>query len=128
VSEITHVRPIGGDPASDVSRLLGLEGLAVTHVEADGTGARVVHVVTADELAAACPSCGVLSTAGKGWVATRPRDILYGTTALRLVWRKRRWRCTETVCERGSFTEAIPAVPVRTRLTVRLRNERPRGR
>jgi len=95
----------------------------VTHVEVDDAAGRMVHVVTADELAAACPSCGVLSTAGKGWVLTRPRDIPYGTGALRLVWRKRRWRCTETVCERGSFTEAVPAVPTRTRLTVRLRAE-----
>jgi len=79
LSEITHVRPIGGDPASDVSRLLGLEGLAVTQVEVDDAGGRMVHVVTADELAAACPSCGVFSTAGKGWVQTRPRDIPYGT-------------------------------------------------
>jgi len=124
LSEITHVRPTGGDPASDVSRLLGLEGLAVTQVEIDEcSGARVVHVLTADEGAAACPSCGVFSTAGKGWVQTRPRDIPYGTGALRLVWRKRRWRCGEVVCERGSFTEAIPAVPTRARLTVRLRAE-----
>jgi len=56
-------------------------------------------------------------------VQTRPRDIPYGTAGLRLVWRKRRWRCTETMCERGSFTEAIPAVPARARLTVRLRAE-----
>ncbi len=70
---------IAGDPASDVSRLLGLEGLAVTEVEVEEcSGARVVHVLTADELAAACPSCGVFST------------------------------------------EAIPAVPARARLTVRL--------
>jgi len=124
LSEITHVRPTGGDPASDVSLLLGLEGLAVTQVEIDEcSGARVVHVLTADEGAAACPSCGVFSTAGKGWVQTRPRDIPYGTGALRLVWRKRRWRCGEVVCERGSFTEAIPAVPTRARLTVRLRAE-----
>jgi len=123
LSEITHVRPIGGDPASDVSRLLGLEGLAVTQVEVDDAGGRMVHVLTADELAAACPSCGVFSTAGKGWVQTRPRDIPYGTAGLRLVWRKRRWRCTEVVCERGSFTEVIPAVPARARLTVRFRAE-----
>ena len=107
MSEITHVRPTGGDPASDVSLLLGLEGLAVTQVEIDEcSGARVVHVLTADEGAAACPSCGVFSTAGKGWVQTRPRDIPYRTGALRLGWRKRRWRCSEVVCERGSFTEA----------------------
>ena len=115
---------MAGDPASDVSRLLGLDGLAVARIEVDEcSGARVVHVATADELAPACPSCGVFSTAVKGWVQTQPRDIPYGTAALRLVWRKRRWRCTEVVCERSSFTEAVLAVPTRARLTVRLRAE-----
>jgi len=42
------------------------------------SGPLVVHVVTADETAAACPSCGVLSMTLKGRVCTRPRDIPYG--------------------------------------------------
>ncbi len=46
----------------DATLLLGLEGLAVARVELDDGGARVVHVVTDDESAAGCPSCGVLST------------------------------------------------------------------
>ena len=78
-------------------------------------------MVTADAAASACPSCGVLSSAVKGQVRTRPRDLPYGAAPLRLVWHKRRWRCRETACERGSFTESIPAVPARARLTTRLR-------
>ena len=46
------------DSVEDASRLLGLEGVAVQRVELDPFGGRVVHVVTADEAAAACPSCG----------------------------------------------------------------------
>ena len=42
---------------------------------ADGT--RVVHVVTAEPTAAACPACGVVSTSVKGRVSTSPRDIPY---------------------------------------------------
>jgi hypothetical protein len=40
---------------------------------------------------------------------------------VRLLWHKRRWRCAEPACPRGSFTEALPAVPARSRLTGRLR-------
>lgn len=80
---------------SDASRLLGLDGLAVDWVELDAFGGRVAHVVTADQTASACPSCGVFSVSLKGLVSTRPRDIAYGTTRLRLFWHKRRWRFME---------------------------------
>jgi transposase len=108
---------------ADASRLLDLQGLAVDRVEVDGDGARVVHVVTADEAASACPSCGALSSAVKQRVRTRPRDIPYGATVLRLVWHKRRWRCVHAGCARSSFTETVPAVPAGARLTTRLRAE-----
>ena len=42
---------------------------------------------------------------------------------MRLVWHKRRWRCRERACPRGSFTESLPAVPARARVTTRLRRE-----
>ena len=48
------------DSVSDASRLLDLGGLVVDRVESDTFGGRVVHLVTADETASACPSCGVL--------------------------------------------------------------------
>lgn len=103
--------------------LLGLAGLAVARVELEAVGARVAHVVTVDESAAACPGCGVFSSSVKGWVSTRPRDIPYGEAPIRLRWRKRRWRCRERECARGSFTESLPAVPARARVTTRLRAE-----
>ncbi len=55
--------------------LLGLAGVAVQRVELDDAGARVVQVRTADETGSACPSCGVFSTAVKGNVTTRPKDL-----------------------------------------------------
>src|SRR5215207_5447047 len=58
--------------------LLGLSGVAVRRVELEPDGSRVVHVVTAEETAAACPSCGVLSSSVKGNVVTRPKDLSYG--------------------------------------------------
>ena len=56
-------------------------------------------------------ACGVLSTSVKGRVVTRPRDIPYGAAPVGLVWHKRRWRCREQACPRGSFTESHPGGP-----------------
>lgn len=104
----------------DGTKLLGLDGLALIGVELEQDGARVVHVVTADEAAAACPSCGVISTARKGSATTRPRDVPYGPDPVRLVWHKSRWRCRESRCPRVGFTESLPQLPPRCRLTTRL--------
>jgi hypothetical protein len=40
----------------------GCQACRVEHVERLADGTRVVHAVTAEPSAAACPSCGVLST------------------------------------------------------------------
>lgn len=106
--------------SEEATKLLGLDGLAVVEVEVDADGGRTVHVLTADESAAACPTCGVVSTARKGAAATRPRDVPYGPEPVRLVWHKSRWRCLERLCPRLSFTESLPQVPARCRLTTRL--------
>lgn len=66
------------------NRLLGLAGVAVQLVELEQDGARVVHVSTAQESAAACPACGVVSTSVKGHAVTRPRDLPYGSDPV--VW------------------------------------------
>jgi transposase len=111
--------------ATDVGAtvLLGIAGLAVENMTLEVDGARVAHVVTADEGAAACPVCGVVSTSVRGHAVTRPRDVPYGDTPVQLVWRKRRWRCREAACPRGSFTESLPEVTARARVTTRLRRE-----
>lgn len=56
----------------------------------------------------------------EGSASTRPRDVPYGPDLVRLVWHKSRWRCCERVCARRSFTESVPQVPARCRLTTRL--------
>lgn len=123
MSQRTHVPVVSEVPEIGATRMLDLAGLAVREVLEDAGGGRVVHVVTAQLAASACPSCGVISTSTKGRVVSRPRDIGYGTSPLRLVWHKRRWRCAERLCARGSFTEQVDAVPARARLSVRLRDE-----
>lgn len=72
-------------------RLLGLAAVAVQFVELAEDGARVVHVATVDESAAACPACGVLSTSVKGHATTRPRELPCGRDPVHPVWHKRGW-------------------------------------
>jgi transposase len=88
-------------------------------------GARVVHVVTDDETAAACPQCGVLSTSVRQRRVTRPRDLPYGEAPLVVRWHKVQYACRQGACPRRAFTEQIAEVPAEVpagaRVTGRLR-------
>ena len=106
---------------NDTTLLADLEGLAVDRVERLADGSRLVHLITNDATARACPACGVFATVPKGWALTRPRDLPYGQHGLHLAWRKRRWYCREPACPRVSFTESITQVPPRAKITTRLR-------
>lgn len=105
---------------NDTTRLLGLDGLAVVGVAGDTDGP-VVAVVTADDRARHCPDCGTRAQRSKGRRVTRPRDLPLGGRRPQLVWTKQRWHCDQPTCRRSSFTESVPAVPARKRLTTRLR-------
>ncbi len=107
---------------NDTTRLLGLDGLAVVAVEDGGdAGGPVVDLVTADARARQCPECGTVAVRVKQWTTTRPRDLPVAGRACRLRWRKRRWYCDVSSCTRRTFTESVPQVPPRARLTARLR-------
>ncbi|NKY21039.1 ISL3 family transposase [Tsukamurella spumae] len=103
------------------SLLLGLEGLQVTNVSVSSDRTRVVELITCDPDAAMCPSCGVASTAVKDHAVTHPRDLRYGDDAIRLRWRKTRYRCRNDACDQVTFTEHVGQVPARRRTTSRLR-------
>ena len=109
------------DRSDDASCLLGLEGLAVERVVRTVLGVKIVQLVTDDPDAARCPSCAMVSTSGKDWVLTRPRDLPCGGEFAVVQWRKRRWRCRTVGCPRGSFTEQVAQVPAGMRTTTRLR-------
>jgi transposase len=102
------------------SALLGLADVRVAGVEDDLDGGLRVYVVSTAAVVA-CPGCGTASAAVKGWVTTRPRDVAFGGRAVSLAWFKRRLYCTNGSCAAGSFTESLPAVPPRCRVTARLR-------
>ena len=92
----------------DSSRLLGLDGIVVESVAIDVDRTRTIHVLTAGQWVGVCPGCAGRSSRSKGWVSTGPRDIKIGPDRPLLVWRKRKWLCTNSSCERKSFTESHP--------------------
>lgn len=105
------------------SLLLGLEGLQVTEVSVLPDRTRLVDLITAGSGGARCPQCGVRSVAVKDHAVTHPRDLRFGVDPIRLRWRKTRYRCRNTACERVTFTEQISEIPARRRTTSRLRTE-----
>lgn len=110
-------------PNSSGSLLLGLDGVVVESVTINDEHTRTVHVRTAAEWIGRCPQCDTRSARSRGWVTTRPRDVKVGPDRPQIVWRKRKWLCTNISCERKSFTESTPSVPPRARVTVRARSE-----
>lgn len=95
--------------------------MAVEGVVRTSAGVKIVQLVTDDPDAARCPVCREVSTSGKEWVLTRPKDLPCGGEFAVMLWRKRRWRCRTEHCPRRTFTEAVVAVPAGMRTTTRLR-------
>ncbi len=103
------------------SALFGVEGLRVFDADAEADGSVTVWVVTDHPGAACCPACGTVSGRVHEYVLTRPRDLRRGLDEVSVAWCKRRWKCAGQECDRKTFTESLPAVPPRCRLTSRLR-------
>jgi hypothetical protein len=92
----------------------------VVEVDAEADGGVTVWVVTSDRLAALCPGCGAAAGV-KEQIAVAPADVDPGCGRARVVWVKRRRECRDPSCRVGTFTESLPQVPPRCRLTTRLR-------
>ena len=105
------------------SALSGVEGLQVADVEAAPDGGIEVWAVTAWEAARACPDCGTVSDRVHETVVTRPRDVRRAGDAVDLRWVKVRRKCGNQECLRKTFTESVPALPPRCRITSRLREQ-----
>ena len=106
--------------SSSAVALLGLEDLVVlAATEVDGKLHQLIET-TADRVG--CPSCGVVAVPHgrrRVWV----RDLPAGGRPVALRWSKRVWRCEDAECERGSWTEASPAIAPRASLTERARRD-----
>lgn len=81
----------------------------------------MLALVTADEQARCCPSCGIRSENPHGWVRTKPRGLPVAGRRTDLTWTKRRWKCRRPDCARHTFTESLPQIPPRSQLMCRLR-------
>src|ERR1019366_4772885 len=103
------------------SALFGVDGLQVIEADAERDGWVTVWVVTDHPGAAVCPECGTRSVRVHEQVLARPRDVRRGLDEVRVAWLKRRWKCGNDGCARKTFTESLPAVRARCRLTERLR-------
>jgi transposase len=106
-------------PAQDTaSLLLGLEGVTVTEAEEEADGRLTVWAVISGPVP--CPRCGTFSGKVHEHVTTSPRDVRYGNREVGLVLGKRRLECGNGDCPQGTFTEWVPQVPPRCRITRRL--------
>jgi len=98
------------------TRLLGLEGFAVTAVVERGDELDLeVELVSS---AGVCPACGRASCEVKERPVVRVRDLSIAGRRTFLRWRKRRFRCQACA---ATFTESDEQLPVRQRVTRRFR-------
>jgi len=99
-----------------LSRVLGLDGLAVTAVceRADELDVEVELTVVASR----CRLCGGRELEVKERPRVRVRDLPLAGRAVTLVWRKRRFRCRACRC---SFSESHAGLPSRQRVSARFR-------
>lgn len=107
------------------SALYGVRGLRVVEVDTEVDGRQTVWLATDAGQVSSCPLCSVPAVRVHERVMTRPRDLLRPTGGELgqpgVVWIKRRFKCDNLDCGRVTFTESLPPIPSRTRLTERMR-------
>jgi transposase len=96
--------------------LLGLDGFRVLEV-AEGDGELIVRVESIAEVMV-CGGCGRRAES-QDRVERAFRDLPCFGRPVRLVWRKRRWRCRQVECPSETWTETSEHVSARTVLTLR---------
>ena len=105
------------------SVLFGVEGLQVTDAQAgpDGTlGLGRSHFSGRGGVPGLRDRLG---PPGHDTVLARPRDVRRGGDRVAVTSVKRRWKCDGEACCRKTFTEWLPQVPPRCRITARLREQ-----
>src|ERR1035438_4625365 len=71
----------------------------------------------------ACRCSGTVPEDVHEWVIIRPRDVCRGMDPVVVCGVKRRWASGEEQCPRQTFTEPVPQLPPRCRITARLREQ-----
>ncbi len=97
-------------------KMLGLPGFRILDVH-ESPSEVAVTVETAVDLVG-CGECGVRAEA-QDRVRVDVRDLPFGGRPMRLVWMKRRWRCTDPDCSVKTWTEESDHVAPRAVLTLR---------
>ena len=75
-----------------------------------------VHIETLRDDPDSCSACGTAATIKDRATVSLVDLPAFGRPA-RLVWRKRRWRCPDRGCSKGSWTELVPSIAA-SRLTL----------
>ncbi|MGH9066072.1 MAG: ISL3 family transposase [Acidimicrobiales bacterium] len=91
--------------------MIGLPAITFLRGEDGADGEARIHVET-KATPVGCPTCGVMAR-----VKDRSRvelvDLPMFGRSVRLVWHKRRWRCADADCTKGSWTEEDPRIAAR---------------
>lgn len=69
---------------------------------------------------AACPSCQQIAHRVHSYYIRSPQDLPISGQMVQLVLRVRRFRCQNRQCQRQTFAERLPDLPVSARQTARL--------
>jgi transposase len=96
--------------------LLDVPGMHVLAVERQPE--RLLLTVETDADVGGCPACGVVAV-GHGRRVHEAGDAPCFGTPARVRWRKRVWRCPDSSCPVGTFSEQHDFLPARAKLTTR---------
>jgi len=90
------------DPQKMLDRLVGLPEIKVIGVHSSDERVELHVESLLDQ--SGCSTCGVVAQL-KGWREVVLVDLAFGGKAASLHWHKRRWRCADRDCPKGSWTE-----------------------
>jgi transposase len=109
-----------GDRIGGVRALVGLDGFVVGAHFHDGAQWWIAVETTAAVVG--CEACGTRAV-GQGRRRVRVRDLPIAGEPVTLVWAKRIWRCPDSDCPVGTWSEQTEAIAPRAVLTERARAE-----
>lgn len=93
-------------------------GFDIQHITSSET--QVTITACALTLTSACPSCSQVSNHVHSYYTRSPQDLPISGRRVQLVLHVRRFRCPNPQCQKQTFAERLPNVPVSARQTSRL--------